>query len=112
MSTRTWYRIQNAAEDASIADIHVNDFIGDWLDSYWGFGVTSKAFIEQIDLAHRVGLPLVIHTREAWEETFDLLAEHGVPSRTVFHCFTGGPEEAARCVEMGTHLSISGIVTW
>lgn len=71
-----------------------------------------QAFIEQIDLAHRVGLPLVIHTREAWEETFDLLAEHGVPSRTVFHCFTGGPEEAARCVEMGAHLSISGIVTF
>lgn len=71
-----------------------------------------RAFIEQIALAHRVGLPLVIHTREAWEETFDLLEAHGVPPRTVFHCFTGGPDEAARCVEIGAHLSISGIVTF
>lgn len=71
-----------------------------------------RAFAEQIELAHRVGLPLVIHTREAWEETFDLLVEHGMPQRTVFHCFTGGPDEAQRCIELGAHLSISGIVTF
>ena len=40
------------------------------------------------------GLPLVIHTREAWDDTFDVLDAEGVPARTVFHCFTGGPDEA------------------
>lgn len=47
MSTRQWYRIQNAA-DAGTVDIFVNDFIGDWIDDYWGFGVTAKAFLDQL----------------------------------------------------------------
>ena len=70
------------------------------------------AFAEQIALAHQLGLPLVIHTREAWDETFQILEAEGVPDRTVFHCFTGGPDEAARCLELGAFLSISGIVTF
>ncbi len=43
--------------------------------------------------------PLVIHTREAWDDTFDILTAEGVPERTVFHCFTGGADEAARCLD-------------
>jgi TatD DNase family protein len=74
--------------------------------------VQRQVFGQQIELAHRTGLPLVIHTREAWDETFEVLEEHGVPERTVFHCFTGGPAEAERCLELGTLLSISGIVTF
>lgn len=45
---RQWYRFDNAAEDPSIADIHIVDFIGDWIDDYWGLGVTARAFIEQL----------------------------------------------------------------
>ncbi|MHB1137748.1 MAG: TatD family hydrolase [Microthrixaceae bacterium] len=71
-----------------------------------------EVFTEQIALAHELELPLVIHTREAWDETFQILEVEGVPPRTVFHCFTGGPDEAARCVELGALLSISGIVTF
>lgn len=48
MSARTWYRIQNAVEDPGVVDIHINDFIGDWIDDYWGFGVTAKAFLDQL----------------------------------------------------------------
>jgi len=57
-------------------------------------------------------MPLVIHTREAWEETFAVLDAEGVPERTVFHCFTGGPDEGAACLERGALLSFSGIVTF
>ena len=71
-----------------------------------------RAFADQIALALDHDLPLVIHTREAWAETFDVLAAEGVPERTVFHCFTGGPDEARRCLDLGAHLSISGIVTF
>ena len=74
--------------------------------------VQRRVFAEQIELAHRSGLPLVIHTREAWSDTFSILEEHGMPARTVMHCFTGGPAEAERSVELGAHLSISGIVTF
>ncbi len=63
-------------------------------------------------LAHTHGLALVIHTREAWDDTFDILAAEGVPDRTVFHCFTGGPGEARRALDAGGHLSFSGIVTF
>ena len=54
----------------------------------------------------------MIHTREAWADTFAVLEAEGVPERTVFHCFTGGPEEARRCLDLGAHLSFSGIVTF
>ena len=70
------------------------------------------AFAAQVALAHELALPLVIHTREAWEDTFDVLDAEGVPPRTVFHCFTGGPDEARRCLERGAVLSFSGIVTF
>ena len=70
------------------------------------------AFAEQIQLAHQLGLPLVIHTRDAWDETFDILTAEGVPDRTVFHCFTGGPDEARRCLDIGAAVSFSGIVTF
>ena len=70
------------------------------------------AFAAQVQLAHERDLPLVIHTRSAWDDTFDVLAAEGVPERTVFHCFTGGPDEARRCLDLGALLSFSGIVTF
>ncbi len=74
--------------------------------------VQQGAFAEQIQLANERSLPLVIHSRDAWDDTFDVLTAEGVPERLVFHCFTGGPEEAARCLDLGGHLSFSGIVTF
>ncbi len=74
--------------------------------------VQREAFAAQIDLAHERGLALVIHTREAWDDTLAILRAHGVPARTVFHCFSGGPEEAAHCLGLGAFLSFSGIVTF
>jgi TatD DNase family protein len=71
-----------------------------------------RAFAAQIQLASERSLPLVIHTRDAWAETFDILDAEGTPERTIFHCFTGGPEEARRCLERGAFLSFSGIVTF
>lgn len=70
------------------------------------------AFAEQISIAHDLGLPLIIHTRDAWDDTFEILVSEGVPDRTVFHCFTGGPNEARRCLDLGAYLSFSGIVTF
>jgi len=74
--------------------------------------VQRAVFASQIELAHSLGLALVIHTREAWDDSFDVLKASGVPSRTVFHCFTGGPVEARRALDLGAALSFSGIVTF
>lgn len=69
-------------------------------------------FAAQIALAHQHDLPLVIHTREAWQETFDILDTEGMPTQTIFHCFTGGPSEATACTERNGWLSFSGIVSF
>ena len=85
------------------------------LDSHYDHsprGAQREVFAAQIALAHAHDLALVIHTREAWTDTFDILEAEGVPARTVFHCFSGGPEEARRCLDLGAVLSFSGIVTF
>lgn len=74
--------------------------------------VQREVFEAQIALAHERRLALVIHTRDAWDDTFAILASVGVPERTVFHCFTGGPDEARRALALGASLSFSGIVTF
>jgi TatD DNase family protein len=74
--------------------------------------VQRDAFAAQIALARERKLPLVIHTREAWDDTFAVLGAEGVPEHTVFHCFTGGPSEAERCLGLGAFLSFSGIITF
>ena len=74
--------------------------------------VQREAFAAQIALAAGHDLALVIHTREAWDDTFAILQAEGVPERTVFHCFTGGPAEARRALDAGALLSFSGIITF
>ncbi len=74
--------------------------------------VQRRVFAEHIALAHERELPLVIHSRDAWDETFEILDAEGVPDRTIFHCFTGGPDDATRGLERGIFLSFSGIVTF
>ena len=69
-------------------------------------------FAEQIALAKRFDLALVVHTRDAWDDTVDILTAEGVPERTIIHCFTGGVPEAQRMLDLGAYLSFSGIVTF
>jgi TatD DNase family protein len=71
-----------------------------------------EAFAAQIRLAQAKDLTLVIHTRDAWEETFDILTGEDLPDRWIVHCFTGGPDEARRALDLGAYLSFSGIVTF
>jgi TatD DNase family protein len=74
--------------------------------------VQREVFAAQVALAHSCRLALVIHTREAWDDTWAILTAEGVPDRTVFHCFTGGAGEARRALDLGAALSFSGIVTF
>jgi len=74
--------------------------------------VQRRVFAEQVALARRHDLTLVVHSRQAWDDTLDVLHAEGPPERTVLHCFTGGPDEATRCLDLGAYLSFSGIVTF
>lgn len=76
--------------------------------------VQKAVFVEQMRVARDAGMPIVIHTREAWADTLALLEEHWRPTGLggIMHCFSGGPEEAARCVELGFTLSFAGVITF
>ncbi|HUC04798.1 MAG TPA: TatD family hydrolase [Acidimicrobiales bacterium] len=71
-----------------------------------------EAFAAQIALAHRYGLTLIIHARDAWDDLFDVLDAERIPERTILHCFTGGPDEVTRCLRAGMYISFSGIITF
>ncbi|HEY8536019.1 MAG TPA: TatD family hydrolase [Vicinamibacterales bacterium] len=85
------------------------------LDYHYDFAprdVQRAVFAEQLEAAREWGLPVVIHTREADDDTFDLLATVGQGVRGVFHCFTGGVDRARRALDLDFHISLSGIVTF
>ena len=69
-----------------------------------------KLFGSQLEEAAKRGLPVIIHTREADDDTLALLRE--VPSRGVIHCYTGTPEAAKAFLDLGFYISFSGIVTF
>ncbi|MDW8466578.1 MAG: TatD family hydrolase [Chloroherpetonaceae bacterium] len=70
-------------------------------------------FREMLRLAKRRDLPVVIHTRDAWHDTFRILEEEKSSNlRGMMHCFSGGVEEAERAIALGFKISIPGIVTF
>jgi TatD DNase family protein len=84
------------------------------LDYHYDFAprdVQQAVFRAQIGAARRLGLPIIIHTREAEDDTFRILDEEGC-TNGVFHCFTGDRAMATRALDRGLHLSLAGIVTF
>ena len=73
--------------------------------------VQQEIFRAQIGLAVERDLPIIIHTREATEDTFRMLKEQGF-GRGVFHCFTGDLPMARAALDLGFYLSFAGIVTF
>jgi TatD DNase family protein len=85
------------------------------LDYYWDYSppaAQQEAFRWHIDLAKRVGKPLMIHCRDAYEDLLRILVEEGAPEKVVFHCFSGDAAIARRCVDAGYVLSFAGSVTF
>jgi TatD DNase family protein len=86
------------------------------LDYHYDFApreVQQQVFREQIRLARQTHRPIVIHTREAEDDTFRILAEEEARDvGGVFHCFTGDRDMARRALDIGFHVSLAGIVTF
>ncbi|MFQ3307021.1 MAG: TatD DNase family protein [Candidatus Midichloriaceae bacterium] len=74
----------------------------------------TKSFEEHIIAAQTTSLPLIIHTREADQETVDILEHHmkEAPFSAVIHCFTASKWLAFKCLDMGLYISASGIITF
>lgn len=85
------------------------------LDRYWKdapFEVQTDFFTRHLDLADALGLPVVIHCRDAMTEIIEFLKMRGRPVRGTLHCFIGNIHEAKQLMEFGLHLGIGGISTF
>lgn len=75
--------------------------------------VQQEHFRRAVQLAREVERPLVVHSREAFEDTHAILREEGAEAvGGVIHCFTGGPDEARLFLDLGFHIGLSGLVTF
>lgn len=106
-----------AKVDAAIAAQPLTRGLGEiGLDYHYDFAprdVQQEVFRAQIRLARQRRLPIVIHTREAEDDTFAILAEASAGDvGGVFHCFTGDRDMARRALDAGFHISLAGIVTF
>ena len=70
-----------------------------------------KIFEEQLDLAAELDLPVVIHSRDATEDTLNILRKHGKVNG-VMHCFSGSAETAKQMLDLGLHISFTGVLTF
>jgi TatD DNase family protein len=86
------------------------------LDYYWDTSpkdVQHKVFREQIRLARRLGMPIVIHNREAHQDILTILKEEKAAEvGGIMHCFSGSWETAKQCIDMNFHISFGGPVTF
>lgn len=85
------------------------------LDYYWDEEpreVQKEWFIRQLALARELNLPVNIHSREAAEDTFQIMKEHGKGISGIIHCFSGSKEMAMEYVKLGYHIGVGGVVTF
>lgn len=87
------------------------------LDYYWEKDEEKRAlqrewFIRQIELANEKQLPIIVHSREASEDTYKILSEHKPLFGCVLHCYSGSVEMMEKYVEMGFYISLAGPVTF
>ncbi len=85
------------------------------LDYYWNTNnkeLQKQAFIKQIELANKYNLPITIHTREAVNDTLEILKEHTVNNKGIFHCCPHNRELIKEGLKLGFYISFAGPVTF
>ncbi len=86
------------------------------IDLYWDkttLAIQQEAFSMQIDWALQMDLPVVIHSRDAFDEVFEMLSsKQNGKLRGIFHCFTGSLQQAEQLIELGFFLGVGGVVTY
>ena len=115
VKTETW------EQELKIVENYLNErsfpAIGEiGIDLYWDkttLEIQIKAFEKQIDWAIERDLPIVIHTRESFDEVFAVLERKKHPKlRGIFHCFSGNLEQAKHAIDLNFILGIGGVVTF
>lgn len=117
----TYVKSETWEKELEIVENYLNqrDFcaIGEiGIDLYWDkstLDIQIKAFEKQIDWAIEKDLPIVIHTRESFDEVFEVLERKKHPKlRGIFHCFSGNLEQAKHAIDLNFLLGIGGVVTF
>lgn len=105
--------IENMRNHAKNPKVRAIGEIG--LDYYWEENppreVQKKAFRMQMQLARELNLPVVIHDREAHQDTLEIMKEFS-DVKGVVHCFSGSVEFAKECLKLGYYIGITGVVTF
>jgi TatD DNase family protein len=110
-----WSAATRAALEGALGETAVSAVGEIGLDYHYDLSpreIQREAFADQLAVASERRLPVVVHSREAFEDTVGMLSEHAPGLRGVIHCFTYGPEEARAFLDLGLHLSFSGIITF
>ena len=105
----TFARLRQLAEHPKVLAIGE---IG--LDYHYDFSprdVQRAVFTRQLEIAAQAAKPIVIHTREAWQDTLAIIGGH-LPEGGIMHCFTGGARDAEDALALGLHLSFGGVLTF
>lgn len=85
------------------------------LDYYWdreSHDLQKKWFIRQLELAREKNMPVIIHSREAAADTFQIMKQHAQGMKAVIHCYSYSAEMAAEYVKMGYYIGVGGVVTF
>ena len=87
------------------------------LDFYYGHSdkkIQRKSFIEHISAASQLNIPIIVHSRNAEADTYDILKSESKNSnlKVLIHCFTGSRDFARKLVDLNFYISVSGIITF
>ncbi len=86
------------------------------LDYHWGVPKEEQlpVFTQQLEIAAAARMPVIIHTRDAWVDTLQVLRKKWASTNLpcVMHCFTGNAEQARECLDLGFHLAFGGVATF
>lgn len=110
------YNKENLEDIKILAQNKKNVAIGEiGLDYYWNKDnkeLQKQVFIEQINIANELNLPIVIHSRDAVQDTIDLLKQHPVNKKGIFHCVQLNKYLIAEGLKLGFYISFAGPITF
>lgn len=113
INTDTWEQLKLLARDKKNKVVGYGEIGLDFAKNYAPRDVQIKYFELQLEMAKELNLPVIIHDRDAHDETLTILKAHApFPANGVMHCFSGDIELARRIIELGLFISIPGIVTF
>ena len=108
--TKNIFKIEKIANNKKVLAIGE---IG--LDYYWNKEnkeIQKEMFIKQIELANKLDLPIVIHTRDAMIDTIEILKEYSVNKKGIFHCCPLNRELVKEALKLEFYISLSGVITF